>query len=121
MTTEEGKALLGSENGRSYGFLLAQHKHLVGDYTTITHVTAWCGFQELFEGTILGHINLLFHVSDREAKLRETILPSPTWSIPGGFTSATATQTPSGIQLKSPNRRPFPSSSVPAPNLGPRV
>lgn len=66
--TDEGKAFLGSENGRGFGYRLAQHKFTFGDRTEITGVTFWCSF--VLGGQ--GQPNLLFHVSD------------PIWGPPTG-------------------------------------
>lgn len=58
--TPEGKALLGSENGRGFGYLLVQHKSTFGDRTAITGVTMWCSTRD----ETVPQVNLLFRVSD---------------------------------------------------------
>ena len=56
MDTPEGKALLGSPNGRGAALILIQHKNYFGVTTTISHVTFWCGAKDDWE------VHLMFHV-----------------------------------------------------------
>jgi hypothetical protein len=56
MSSDSGKALLGSSNGRGAGHLLIEHKATYGDRTTISHVTFYYLGKDDFE------VNLIFHV-----------------------------------------------------------
>ncbi|KAF2656276.1 hypothetical protein K491DRAFT_745228 [Lophiostoma macrostomum CBS 122681] len=56
MSSDAGKALLGSPNGRGAGHLLLEHKSTFGEKTTLSHVTFYCSGKDDEE------INFIFHV-----------------------------------------------------------
>lgn len=69
--TMKRKALLGSPNGRGFGFLLTQNKKTFGEGTRITAVTAWCSYEEGASDDLPDYVNLRFHVSEPVWKVEE--------------------------------------------------
>jgi hypothetical protein len=71
MDTEEGKALLGTPNGSGIGFLLAQHKEVLGMHKSVKQVTLFYlrWINDTYKNT-LGDISysLLFELEDFPAK-----------------------------------------------------
>jgi hypothetical protein len=60
MTTDAGKAILGSPNGRGAGHLLFEHKKTFGAKTTISGVTFYCS--ENYHSDQPFEMNAIFHV-----------------------------------------------------------